>query len=472
MRPAWILRLALLLALGLTIQLVVLEAPPARAQSPNVSTITVTTWQTEVYEGGLAVFNVSRAGGPVSRMTVRVKTWEPDWDTPSPNITEQTHDVTFVRGSRVATLRVAAYNDDQADAANTTLNAQVLAASDGAYEVGSPDMSTIEVIDFGNSPPLPVVSIVPDQSSVTEGGTADFQLTRTGGLTTQALTVDIRVEDPAAVLLGNHWEPPPQVPTQVVIPAGSTSHEVSLSVPDDLREIPDADLKMVVLPSFDYLLGVGIDVSASIAVSDNDVAQELELKFGKEGVDEADVSEGDKLAFVVKRRQADADTGNTAYFTVRVETDRSGADHVLADWTEDTDTGRLFRDYPLQLTGSVLEVREEIRVSDDGEAETDWHYWASIRPIVDHDGADLTPAEEASYWTVESGFREKTIDATDSGASNGTVTIEADVATVVEGREVLYSVHRLEGPHSQSVNVEVRTSEINRATGHGVNPST
>ena len=55
-------------------------------------------------------------------------------------------------------------------------------------------------------------------------------------------------------------------------------------------------------------------------------------------MNDADVNEGDKLAFVVKRRQQDADTGNPARFTVRLETDRSGDDWRLEDWTEDTDS--------------------------------------------------------------------------------------------------------------------------------------
>ena len=327
-KPAGLFLFVFALAFGMATPLSLFQPALASAQSSNITTVTITTSQTQIYESGLAIFNVTRTGGPFDRMTVQVKTWEPDFDTPSPNITEQTHNVSFAPAFRIATLKVAAYNDDRADAANTTLNAQVQAPSDGAYEVGSPALATVEVIDFGNSPPLPVVSIVPDQSSIAEGGTADFRLRRTGD-SAQALTVDIRVEDPGDVLRGNHWDPPPQVPEQVDIAAGSVTHVESLSVPDDLRDIPSSDLKMVVLPSFDYLLGTGIEVSASITVSDNDAAQELELNFGKEGVDEADADEGDRLKFVVKRRQEDADTGNPANFTVRLETDRSGPDHIL-----------------------------------------------------------------------------------------------------------------------------------------------
>ena len=43
----------------------------------------------------------------------------------------------------------------------------------------------------------------------------------------------------------------------------------------------------------------------------------------------SDMDESENLAFVVKRRHQDADTGQTAIFTVRVETDRSGPDLAL-----------------------------------------------------------------------------------------------------------------------------------------------
>ena len=115
---------------------------------------------------------------------------------------------------------------------------------------------------------------------------------------------------------------------------------------------------------------------------------------------------------MVKRRQQDADTGSPATFMVRVETDRSGADWRLEDWTEDTGTGRLYKDYPLEITGSALEVEEELRATFNGQPETSWSYWASIRPIQDHAGNELTSSQEAQYWTVKPGFRETTIGAT------------------------------------------------------------
>ena len=466
MRPASS-HVVVTLALCLVGALFVLLTAPPRAQAAT-PTVSISTLQSEVYEGGLVVFTVRRQGSTTGSLTVQVRTWEPDFDDPPPNNTERIHNVTIPSESRTATLRTAARRDLRIDPANTTLNAEVLAPSDGSYIVSNVNQATVEIIDWGSDPPLPVISIDRHNPTIVEGAMAEYRFNR-GGDTTHPVTLDIRVDDPGNVLRGNSWDPPPEIPTQVVIPAGTVLHIVPIPVPDDQRDIPRADLTVVVLPSFDYLVGSGVQVSDSVRVSDNDTAQELELNFGKEGVNDADVAEGDRLAFVVKRRQQDIN--QTATFTVRLETDRSGDDNLVDGWTEDTTTGRFFKDYPLELTGSDLEVKEQFYVPVNGESETNWRYWASIRPLEDHGGNALSSTEEAEYWTVKSGFRETEIDATDSGASNGIVTLDVDTATVTEGGQVVFSVHRVEGPFSKPVTVQVLTAEVNRQGNLDTNPS-
>ena len=319
-------------------------------------------------------------------------------------------------------------------------------------------------IDSANSP-----------MTVTEGNDAVLRLTRYGD-TTQPLTVDILVDDPDGYLRGNHWDPPPDLPTQVTFRANQSGKNLRIPVPDDHRDRPDGSFTVFVLPSFDYLIaftlnGMGKELFRSVDVTDNDTPQELELNFGKDGENDTNVDEGDTLEFVVKRRQQDADNGTTATFTVRLETDRSGDDHVLSDWTEDTATGRLYKDYPLEITGSDLEVGEEFTVPENGETEDRWKYWASIRTLEDHEGNALDAAEEARYWTVKSGFRETLIWGNDSGASNGKVRLQADVSTAVEGGEIILTLTRSNGPISQDLRVRVQTWEPNQQVGFGVNPS-
>ena len=284
------------------------------------------------------------------------------------------------------------------------------------------------------------------------------------------------MNDPDGYLRGNHWDPPAEYPTQVTFAANQNAKNLKLTIPDDQRDRPDGSFRVHVLPSFDYAFGVivggdGVSLSRRANVTDNDTPQELELNFGKDGVNDADADEGDELGIVVKRRQQDADTGTTASFTVRVETNRSGGDYVLEDWTEDTANSRLFKDFPLQITGSDLEVEETLLIPDDGESETNWRYWASIRTLEDYEGNDLTTTEEAMYWTVKSGFRETRIDATDSGASSGTVTLTTDQTNAVEGGETVFKLTRVGGPVSQTVTAQVKTWEPNREPNTGVNPS-
>ena len=148
----------------------------------------------------------------------------------------------------------------------------------------------------------------------------------------------------------------------------------------------------------------------------------------------------------------------------------TGADQtrLLGDWTEDTSTGRLFKDFPLELTGSDTEIGQEIEVIENGAEENDWSYWASIRILEDWEGNTLTGAEEAEYWTVKQGFRETTIDATDSGGDTGTVVLGTIQTEVYEGAEVVFTLTRFGGPMGEAMKVKVKTRERNRPAGNPI----
>ena len=466
-----LLLLAAAVVLGLITAADALQPLPAHGQTPNSPTITIATDQASVYEGGLAVFRLTRYGGQSSPITVRVKTWEPDHEnTSGQNETEQTHDIQFSSGSRVTMLSVLSYIDARLDAGVLELKAQVLPSTDGSYQVGIQDTATVEVLDLqGTVPPagLTAIGLWSGQASVTEGWLAPltFRVERYGE-TSEPLSVGVMIEDPQGVLRGNHWDPPPLLPTQVEFAAGSASETLLIPVPDDQRHVQGASFKVVVLPSTGYLIRgtgeLGFELSEQVDVLQNDTAQQLELHFGKDGVNDTDANEGDTLKFVVKRRQQDADTGRTATFVVRVETDRGGSDHFLDDWTEDTSTDRLFKDFPLELTGSDTEIGQEIEVIENGAEEDDWSYWASIRTQEDWEGNTLTDAQEAEYWTVKQGFRGTTIDVADSGGATGTVTLSTAQTEVYEGATVLFTLTRSGGPMGEAMTVKVKTRERNR----------
>ena len=467
------------LALGLPAADAVFQPPVAHAQGfqNTLSKIYVVTYQDTVHEGGLATFTVTRSYPFTEVITVRVKTWEPNHEDPlGQNETEQFHDLKFERGVRGVTLSVLSYVDEWQDVGDLELMAEVQPSPDDSYQVGDQPTATVEVVDVqGNVPPagLTAIGLSSDQTFVAEGGTATFTVHRYGE-TTQPLAVGIRVEDPKDLFRGNHWDPPPQLPTQVEFAVGSTSETLSIPVPDD-RRLVFGLFKVVVAPSNDYLIrgsGIGFKLSAQVDVAQNEaIAQQFELHFGKNGVNNADANEGDRLKFIVKRGQEDAETAQTVAFFVRVETDRTGTDSLLDDWTEDTDTGRLFKDYPLELTGSATEIAQEIAVIENRATEGDWSYWASIRALEDFDGNPLTEAEEAEYWTVKQGFRETTIDVTDNGGSIGEVRLRADRSVVYEGAEVLFTLTRSGGPMGKELRIRLQSGESNLQVGFGVNPS-
>ncbi len=463
----------------LAISALYLFSSSVQAQEPTTSTITIRTNQATVHEGGLATFVLERYGGSVSSLMVQVETWEPDKDVNGgdgvSNVSKEMHEVRFGRGVRRALLSAVPFVDGTTESGIQTLDAQVMASDDSRYQVGSSDTASITILDPPADNSIPVINVTrsSEQSSVTEGDTITYTFTRAGGDTTQPLTVDIEVSDPGGFLRGDFWETPPVMPTQVQFGAGSTTQTLVFTVPDDRRYMYLQGVTVTVLPSADYLLkfyGEDHDTSAVVYVNDNDTAQQLELNFGKDGTNDADVDEGNTLKVVVKRRQRDANNGQTASFTVRVETDRSGPDHVLEGWETDSSASRLYKEFPLELTGADTEVEREIEVTQNGEEEEDWVYEASILAIEDHEGKALSASEEAQYWTVKSGLRETEVAAADGGGMTGTVTIAASTTTVYEGGGVTYTLTRAGGPIGSSTTIEVRTQEPSRESA-GSNPS-
>ena len=166
-----------------------------------------------------------------------------------------------------------------------------------------------------------------------------------------------------------------------------TTKTLRIPLPDDQRDLTDPKVKAVLLPSGNVIGGeYGGTTIEELTVGDNDTAQELELNFGKDGTNDADADEGDTLKIVVKRLQQDADNGTTATFTVRVESDRMGVDHVLDGWDSLPGNNGVYKDYPMEISGSDTEVEQSIDVPENGTEEDDWTYTASIRALADHEG--------------------------------------------------------------------------------------
>ena len=415
----------------------------------------------EVYEGAQAEFLLTMTSDTTNIVTVDVVVWEPNRDG-ADNPTLRTLQFTFKRNSegRTRRIRALAYVDDviQIGLPNT-LKAKIVPSF--AYDVYSGQgEASFNILDAEGT--LPVITVESVFSlPINEGGTSAFTLTRTG-TSASPLTVRIEVEDPNGFTRGNHWNPAPVLPTTAEFIRGSATADVQVQIPNDQRDVPDAEVWLKVSPGDGYLLGqIGLETKASTTVSDNDTSQDLELNFGKNGVNDADAAEGDILKFNVKRLTDDI-VRRRARFTVRVETDRSEADLVLKGWAADTATDRLFKDYNLVICCGQTEVEQSITVTENGVAEDDWNYWASIRPMEDVDGNALDSAVEAQYWTVKTGFREIDVTATDTGETTAAIEIDTAQTTVYEGQKVTYTITRVGGAIGEELTVVLDTYEAGR----------
>ena len=390
------------------------------------------TGTTTAVEGGEVVFTLTREDGPVSQdLTVRVETWEPNRIVGfGNNPSSQNHWLTFEPWEDSISFSVYPYVDRVAEAGADQLKAEIKNVGGARYTVGNPYTATVNIDD----PPTDAVPVTLSAStnSINEGGSATFTLTRTG-TTTADLVVDVRVDDPSDFLRGNHWDPAPAIPSEVVIPASSSTAAFTLTAPDDQRDITDDSLTVTVVPGTGYYPGqIGLSTSASVSVTDNDEAQELTFRWGHvkalddwgagnswftrdgpgpaEGLfyydddrpflfDTTKVDEWFPIHFEVKRR--DTDVGKTATFVVRVEHDRRWNSPRHTDWSTDPETGNRYKDYFLTLEGNQRKVLGRIEILDNGLPDPPgWSYRASIRQIEDANGVPVTAAQEARYWTV------------------------------------------------------------------------
>ena len=478
-------------------------------------TISIYADRATVTEGQQVVFTVRRVDGPVSKpVTVQVRTREPNHQiTPGNNPSVQDHDVTIKPWEEDAEFIVYPYVDGVAETGTDELIAEIqtIGPVDGAvrYQLGSPSRLVTEI----NDPPSTdaAVTVAANPTSVVEGGSTTVTFTRTGGDTAQPLTVNILVDDPDDRLRGNHWDLAPAIPTEVTFPANSTTQTITLTFPDDQRDLEPAGLvKVHVLPGTDYYLGqTGIGGTfTTLSVADNDTAQVLSFKWGQISADSEHWEPGesyltcdedgdnctpgpaegtfyydDDRGFVVRHKLQEPlpahflvsrraqDTGKTATFVIRVEHNRRWESPRHTHWPIDPATGNRYQEFPLTLAGNQRQVVGRIELLDNGLLDhTLWQYSAEIKQIEDAAlGTALGPTDEAQYWTVN-GARKKTI------WPDVTLGVHIKLESVTpkelpEGQAVTITLERNWGNPLEPQTVQVRTWEPNQRLPDGTNPT-
>ena len=405
----------------------------------------------------------------------------------------------------VVSFSVYPYVDEVAEPGTDELNATIRPISNSRYSRGTPYSDPRVEID---DPPSgsAFVSLSGTPATIAEGESATFTFTRTGGDTTQPLTVDIRVDDPQDFLRGNHWDTAPDIPTQVEFTANALTQTLTLTTPDDQRALTDGNVRVWVLPGTGYLLAhTGLETSATLSVTDNDTPQVLSLEWGyldfsdnsweqdetwndctstsctsgpAEGIfyyeDNRtfdffqELEEHFPAHFEVRRRATD--TGKTVTFVLRLEHNRGWESPRHSSWPVDPVTGNHYQDFPMTLTGNQTNVVGRIELLDNGLVDnSDWQYSATIRSIEDAGGTALSPTEEAEYWTVTSP-RKRTERPFDRGR------VQVDMKSgrpdpVPEGEQVTFNIQRWRGNSLEPLTVQLRTWEPNRDQPDGTNPT-
>ena len=422
-------RRLIVLGLGLLALSGVLLLSPSQAgaqEPPNLPLISIRADQTSVAEGGNATFTLTRTGNASAELTVQVYSIEffhPDGSGSLDNPTGQYHQVNFAAGSSTATLTVTVDFDGVPESSDS-LNALISPEEDSSYRNGDPSQASVAITDVAR-----VVTIAADQTTLTEGDTATFTLTRTGP-TTKAVVVNISVTDPGSFLRGNHWRPDPVLPTEAVFEADSSTTMISLQTKDDLRDIPDNNLTITVNSGIGYSTVSGSD-SASIAVTDNDVAPTLQLS-----IDSNDVEEGETVTIMV---QLTGGSQNPVEYAVvrgyEGETEKyySGfdGDETTASWSVDTDDN---------------DLDEEDRV-----------YRLELVPAI-----EVPEGVQSEYWTING---PSSVSATVRDNDLPLVWIEAEEPSFREFAFGWFRLHRV-GRTDHDLRVNTRSTQ----DGHVVNP--
>ena len=231
-----------------------------------------------VAEGQQVTFTLERGrfSNAFEPLEVQVRTWEPNRRAADgANPSEQVHTIIFpavpmtelfvVYVNRTETFTVTT-TDDGVIEASDFLEVKILKSVDGKHN--SRDKTRVRILDDDR----PTISLAADATSITEGEPVTFTLTRVN-TTVGELIVGVTVDDPDGFLEGNDASEAVEVPSSVVFAPGEVTKEVTLTPPDDYRDIPDSALTFTVAAEPGYEI-VG-PASLTVQVADNDVAPQV-----------------------------------------------------------------------------------------------------------------------------------------------------------------------------------------------------
>ena len=254
----------------------------------------------EVPEGQDVTITLERNwGNPLESHSVQVRTWEPNQRmADGTNPADRVHDVVFPAVpmtdlfvqyvTQTHTLTVPTW-DDTVYEPQDTFNTGLLVPSSISDRILLLSKKTVTILDDDR----PTITLSVDDTSITEGDTATFTLTR-GNNTAGELIVGVSVDDPGGFLEGNFASEAVEVPSNIVFAPGETTREVAITPPDDWRDIPDNAFTFSLAQETHYDI-VG-STSLTVQVADNDTAPQVSIAFNH-----AQVDEGTDLVLEIRR---------------------------------------------------------------------------------------------------------------------------------------------------------------------------
>ena len=281
------------------------------------------------------------------------------------------------------------------------------------------------IIEFGEDPgsDLPSTGV-----TIEEGENAEFVLTRTG-LKDYEITVSVSIDDPGHFRRGDHWRNTPDRTVPVTFAAGEDTAYLTVHTSDDGRDIPDNTLTATVLPSQDNsytpVAAGERRTSATVTVTDNDVAPEIRLSVSSSTVEE----------------------GQEAYFDIV----RSGDSQDYRDFPLlfGLQGEQAFRVYTLG-PGEDL-ARRFLRTEDDDYDDPDETvYEMTLLPL------ENVPEDEQSQYRTIVGSSSITITVTDNDLP--LVGVEQVEESYVEGELGQFRIVRM-GQTGSPLNVKARVTQ-------------
>ena len=369
-------------------------------------------------------FEVERQrGNSLAPLPVRVRTWEPNQRADDgSNPTDQIHTVILpavamtshwtnyygnVGASQSVKFSVTVTSDTNYESLDY-LNAVVLPSEEGLHDSRSRTRYRIHDLD------LPTIALSVDPTSITEGEALTFTLTR-GNNTTENLIVGVSVNDPGGFLEGNFGTDGVATPAFVVFAPDDLTATVTLTPPDDWRDIPDSTLTFTVVEDSAY--EITGSASLTVQVADNDVAPQVGISFNQ-----AEVEEGNDLILTITRTGEDKNPLQVP---------------ITAGPVGDEE------DFVVELDAGESQAQVTFSRFDDNSKGPDTDYAATLQP------------GSPEFWTSTG---PGTVTATILDDDLYKVGIEMLTPVVSEGQYIRYRIFH-DGHSGESLDFKVRRSE-------------